>query len=549
MPYDASDEPSGLGCAAGPPRRDRRHAPARPVRRRPGARRAAHRRGVRHLPRLLQEPDHRRDAAPAAPARRGVRPARAASTRCSPARRSTSPRTAPCCTSRCARPANATHPGRRRRRRARPCTRCSTGWPSSPTRSAPAQWLGHTGKPIRNIVNIGIGGSDLGPVMAYEALRHYSAARPHVPLRLQRRRHRLRRGHPRPRPGRDAVHRLVQDVHDARDDDERDHRARLDARARCEDESAIAKHFVAVSTNADAVSEFGIDVMNMFGFWDWVGGRYSMDSAIGLSTMIAIGPDGFRELLAGFHDDGRALPHRAVRGEPAGAAGAADRLVRRLLRRADPGRAALRPVPQAVPGLPAAADDGVQRQARHARRRDGRLRDRPGLLGRAGHERAAQLLPADPPGHRAHPGRLHRLHALAEPARASHHDLLTANVFAQGEALAFGKTAEQVRAEGTRRLARAAPRVRRQPAVEHAAARPADAARARRARRALRAQRVHPGHDLVDQLLRPVGRRAGQGAGQEGRRRAVARRRARTRARQLDQRTDPPLPRGPRARS
>ena len=88
-------------------------------------------------------------------------------------------------------------------------------------------WTGHTGKPIRNVVNIGIGGSDLGPVMAYEALRHYSAARPDVPLRLERRRDRLRRGDPRPRPGGDAVHRLVEDVHDARDDDERAHGARL----------------------------------------------------------------------------------------------------------------------------------------------------------------------------------------------------------------------------------------------------------------------------------------------------------------------------------
>ena len=162
------------------------------------------------------------------------------------------------------------------------------------------EWKGHTGKPIRNIVNIGIGGSDLGPVMAYEALRHYTR--------------------------RDLTFRFVSNV-DSTDFVEatRDlaadetlfivssktfttletmtnaHSAREWSLAALGDEAAIAKHFVAVSTNADEVSKFGIDTANMFGFWDWVGGRYSMDSAIGLSTMLAVGPDGFRELLAGFH--------------------------------------------------------------------------------------------------------------------------------------------------------------------------------------------------------------------------------------------------------
>ena len=162
------------------------------------------------------------------------------------------------------------------------------------------EWKGHTGKPIRNVVNIGIGGSDLGPVMAYEALRHYTR--------------------------RDLTFRFVSNV-DSTDFAEatRDlaadetlfivssktfttletmtnaHTAREWALASLGDEAAIAKHFVAVSTNADEVTAFGIDTANMFGFWDWVGGRYSMDSAIGLSTMLAVGPDGFRELLAGFH--------------------------------------------------------------------------------------------------------------------------------------------------------------------------------------------------------------------------------------------------------
>ena len=162
------------------------------------------------------------------------------------------------------------------------------------------EWKGHTGKPIRNVVNVGIGGSDLGPVMAYEALRHYSE--------------------------RDLTFRFVSNVDstdfaEATRDLEADETlfiicsktfttletmtnaqtARDWSLAALGDEAAIAKHFVAVSTNADEVTKFGIDPENMFGFWDWVGGRYSMDSAIGLSTMLAIGPDAFRELLAGFH--------------------------------------------------------------------------------------------------------------------------------------------------------------------------------------------------------------------------------------------------------
>jgi len=162
-------------------------------------------------------------------------------------------------------------------------------------------WTGHTGKPIRNIVNIGIGGSDLGPVMAYEALRHYS--------------------------DRDLTFRFVSNVdgtdfaeatHDLDPEETlfivasktfttletmtNAHTARVWSLAKLHEHAAVAKHFVAVSTNAAEVSKFGIDTANMFGFWDWVGGRYSMDSAIGLSTMVAIGPDNFRALLAGFHE-------------------------------------------------------------------------------------------------------------------------------------------------------------------------------------------------------------------------------------------------------
>ena len=162
-------------------------------------------------------------------------------------------------------------------------------------------WLGHTGKPIKNIVNIGIGGSDLGPVMAYEALKFYSQ--------------------------RDLTVRFVSNVdgtdlvEKTRDLDpaetlfivssktfttQETMANATSARAwlldTLKDDKAVARHFVAVSTNAEAVGKFGIDTANMFGFWDWVGGRYSMDSAIGLSLMIAIGPDHFHELLAGFHE-------------------------------------------------------------------------------------------------------------------------------------------------------------------------------------------------------------------------------------------------------
>ncbi len=162
------------------------------------------------------------------------------------------------------------------------------------------EWKGHTGRPIKNVINIGIGGSDLGPVMAYEALRHYTR--------------------------REMNFRFVSNVdgtdfaeatHDLAADETlfiissktfttletmtNAHTARKWALESLKDEKAIAKHFVAVSTNAAEVTKFGIDTANMFGFWDWVGGRYSMDSAIGLSTMLAVGPENFRRMLAGFH--------------------------------------------------------------------------------------------------------------------------------------------------------------------------------------------------------------------------------------------------------
>lgn len=162
------------------------------------------------------------------------------------------------------------------------------------------EWLGFTGKPIRNVVNIGIGGSDLGPVMAYEALRHYSdrgitckfvsnvdgtdfaeavqGLNPEETLFVVS----------------SKTFTTIETLTNA-------HSARTWLLAALKDDAAVAKHFVAVSTNATEVSKFGIDTANMFGFWDWVGGRYSMDSAIGLSLMVAIGAENFQDLLAGFH--------------------------------------------------------------------------------------------------------------------------------------------------------------------------------------------------------------------------------------------------------
>ena len=185
---------------------------------------------------------------------------------------------------------------------------------------------------------------------------------------------------------------------------------------RCDDERAVARHFVAVSTNAEAVRAFGIDTANMFGFWDWVGGRYSMDSAIGLSTMLAIGAENFRAMLAGFH----AMDEHFRTAPP-------ERNLPLLLGLlaiwnsnflgADGRGAAVRAIPEALSRVPAAADDGEQRQARDARRRARRLPDEPDLLGRARHQRPAFVLPADPPGHAARPVRLHRLLRAAQSAR------------------------------------------------------------------------------------------------------------------------------------
>ena len=402
------------------------------------------------------------------------------------------------------------------------------------------EWRGHTGRPIRNVVNIGIGGSDLGPVMAYEALRHYSA--------------------------RELSFRFVSNVDGTdfaeatRDLDPAETlfvvcsktfttlETMTNARTAREwllsalgDEAAIAKHFVAVSTNADGVAEFGIDTANMFGFWDWVGGRYSMDSAIGLSTMLAIGPERFGEMLAGFHamdEHFREAP--LERNLPALlgllAVWYGDFFGAQTI--------AVLPYDQYLHRFPAYLQQlTMESNGKHVTL-DGSDVDyetgavwwgEPGTNGQHSFyqliHQGTKLIPCDFIAF----GR--SLNPLGE-----HHDLLMANVFAQTEALAFGKTADEVRQEGTP-----------EDLVPHRVFegnRPSNTilaerltpAHARLAGGALRAQRLHPGRGLGYRLLRPVGRGARQGPRQADRPRAPGRRGARARPRQLHQRPDPALP-------
>ncbi len=311
------------------------------------------------------------------------------------------------------------------------------------------EWKGHTGKPIRNIVNIGIGGSDLGPKMAYEALRPYT--------------------------DRSRVFRFVSnvdgaDLHEAvRDLDPAETlfivasktfttvetitnatSARDWLLADVGDESAVAKHFVAVSTNAEQVGKFGIDPANMFGFWDWVGGRYSFDSAIGLSLMVAIGPDGFRELLDGFHlmdEHFRTAPPEENLPMLLGLLG--------IWYNDFFGAQTYAVLPYSH-YLSRFTDYLQQLDMESNGKSVGRDGDRvdwdtgpvvwgtPGTNGQHAYyqllHQGTKVVPADLIGFARPIGELGELR--------SQHDLLMANLFAQGQALAFGKTAEEVAAEG-----------------------------------------------------------------------------------------------------
>jgi len=309
-------------------------------------------------------------------------------------------------------------------------------------------WKGHTGKRIRNVINIGIGGSDLGPVMAYEALKHYSERT--MKFRFVSN-----------VDGTDFAE-AVQDLDPAETlfiDSSKTfttletmtnaHTARDWLLAALGgDEKAVAKHFVAVSTNAAEVAKFGIDTANMFGFWDWVGGRYSMDSAIGLSTMIAIGPDNFRAMLNGFHEMDehfRTTPFERNLPVLMGllAVWYNDFFGAQTV--------AVLPYEQYLKRFPAYLQQlTMESNGKHVTL-DGKGVDydtgpiywgEPGTNGQHSFyqliHQGTRLIPCDFIGFGQ------TLNPLGR-----HHDMLMANVFAQTEALAFGKTPEQVKAEGT----------------------------------------------------------------------------------------------------
>jgi glucose-6-phosphate isomerase len=310
------------------------------------------------------------------------------------------------------------------------------------------RWRGHTGRPIKNVINIGIGGSDLGPVMAYEALRHYSR--------------------------RDMTFRFVSNV-DGTDfaeatgdlDPEETlfivcsktfttletltnaQSARAWSLKKLHDERAIRRHFVAVSTNAEEVRKFGIDTANMFGFWDWVGGRYSMDAAVGLSTMLAIGADNFREMLAGFRvmdEHFRSSPFE--RNLP---------VLMGLLTLwytdfFDAQSAAVFPYDQYLKRFPAYLQQlTMESNGKHVTLEGAAVGTQtspvywgePGTNGQHSFyqliHQGTRLIPCD------FIGFCQTLNPLG-----AHHDLLLANLFAQTEALAFGKTAQEVKAAGIR---------------------------------------------------------------------------------------------------
>jgi len=307
-------------------------------------------------------------------------------------------------------------------------------------------WLGHTGRPIRNIVNIGIGGSDLGPVMAFEALRHYAQ--------------------------RDLTFRFVSNVDGTdfseatRDLDPEETlfivssktfttletmtnagSARDWALAKLEDPAAVARHFVAVSTNAQAVAAFGIDPANMFEFWDWVGGRYSMTSAIGLSTMIAIGPEQYRSMLDGFHEmDEHFRTAPFERNLPVLMALLAIWYSNFLSAQT----VAVLPYDQYLKRFPAYLQQLTMESVGKRVTLDGaEVNYQTGSIywgepGTNGQHSFYQLLHQ---GTRLVPCDFIAFGRSLNPL-GRHHDILTANVFAQAEALAFGKTAEEVQAEG-----------------------------------------------------------------------------------------------------
>lgn len=308
-------------------------------------------------------------------------------------------------------------------------------------------WQGHTGKRIRNVLNVGIGGSDLGPVMAYEALRHYS--------------------------DRELTVRFVSNVDSTdfveatRDLDPAEtlfiiasktfttletmtnaKSARDWVVGALGDDAAVAKHFVAVSTNAEGVSGFGIDTDNMFGFWDWVGGRYSMDSAIGLSTMIAIGPDNFADMLAGFHDMDEHFRTAPFDANLPVIMGLLAVWYRDFFGAQTVG---VMPYDQYLKRFPAYLQQlTMESNGKHVTLAGDHVDVDTGAVywgepGTNGQHSFYQLIHQ---GTTMIPVDLIGFAKTHNPLR-DHHDLLSSNVFAQAKALAFGKTEDEVRAEGT----------------------------------------------------------------------------------------------------
>jgi glucose-6-phosphate isomerase len=315
------------------------------------------------------------------------------------------------------------------------------------TKIRSGEWKGYTGKPIRNVINIGIGGSDLGPVMAYEALRYYS--------------------------DRNLTFRFVSNV-DSTDFVEATRDLAADetlfivssktfgtletltnatsardwAVGQLGSRDAVAKHFVAVSTNAERVAEFGIDTANMFEFWDWVGGRYSMDSAIGLSTMVAVGPEGFEEMLAGFHamdEHFRTAPLEQNLPVLMGllAVWYGDFFGAQTV--------GVMPYEQYLKRFPAYLQQLTMESNGKRVTLEGVAVDyqtgavywgEPGTNGQHSFyqliHQGTKLIPVDLIGF-----------GKALNPLGDHHDILSSNVFAQAQALAFGKTEQEVRAEGT----------------------------------------------------------------------------------------------------
>jgi glucose-6-phosphate isomerase len=309
-------------------------------------------------------------------------------------------------------------------------------------------WLGHTGKRIRNVINIGIGGSDLGPVMAYEALKHYSERA--MTFRFVSN-----------VDGTDFAE-AVQDLDPSEtlfiissktfttlETMTNAHSARNWSLAGLgSDEKSVARHFVAVSTNAEAVAKFGIDTANMFEFWDWVGGRYSMDSAIGLSTMLAIGPDNFRAMLDGFHQMDEHFRTTPFAGNLPVLMGLLAVWYNNFF---GAQTVAVLPYEQYLKRFPAYLQQlTMESNGKHVTLDGTEVAyqtgpiywGEPGTNGQHSFyqliHQGTRLIPCD-------------FIAFGQPLNplGRHHDILLANVFAQTEALAFGKTPEQVKSEGT----------------------------------------------------------------------------------------------------